>query len=1012
MEQDKSLRYINRVFRLSGFIAAMIGSYWLIAWLDGRAGQLSVQGSATGTIIMKTNMALCQLLAGLTIVIIGLKSQNLLSRFVAAILSGLVFLISVLTLGEHFFHFDLGIDQLLAKELPGAAGTASPNRMGMIGSFSLTLLGAGLILILVNRRKIASWLGIISCLIILVPSVGYLLDIHSFFIKPLSTGIAWPTVVSLTILGFGLILSNNDGIITMFFSDEPGGLLLRKLLPSILLVPLVIGFLVIRGNHLNLFDIQIGIGGLIIAVILLLLMQAFMTAVTINRANAAGRIAEKELEESEKKYRELVKNAPTGICEVDFRTRKFTSVNDSMCILTGYSRDELLSMSPSEIFDDDGKKAFQMRVDKWLSGQRPEENIEYSVKAKDGHIIYAELNVRFKSDEDGNPLGATVVAHDITERKKLENEIKILAKFPSESPNPVLRLSSEAVILYTNEPGQQVLKTWNTVVGGKVPEEIQKMVKEIFPNGTPGTFEMDCCDKTFFFYAAPVINERYINLYGIDVTERKKSEQALQESEEKYRTIVELSMEGIIIATPDGIFKYVNKRFADMLGYAPEEIIGRSGTEFFYEQEQVVDVKRTRSLLQRGDVMQKDFKFRRKNGSLLYTLYNATPLFDSDGIHIGNLAMHSDITERKNAEEALKKSEERLKQALESGNIGILERDLRTNSVFLDERAAQMFGLDPGTVGNALKFEDLVYEEDILLIEKSLRDSLDNDLPFETIFRVKSKTGTLRYINSKGHIVKDNEGNALKLSGVCSDITDLKEGSEKLILKINEELLRSNKELENFAYVASHDLQEPLRMVSSFTQLLELKYKDKLDNEALEYIHFAVDGSKRMYDLLNGLLAYSRIHTRGKEFERIDLNKVMENAIQSLTLKIRERNAIIKSDVLPVVKGDNPQLIQLFQNIITNGIKFNNNKTPHINISVKSENDYYLISFKDNGIGIEPQYFDRIFRMFQRLLPKDQYEGTGIGLAICKRIVERHGGNMWVESQIGKGSTFYVTISK
>jgi PAS domain S-box-containing protein len=448
-----------------------------------------------------------------------------------------------------------------------------------------------------------------------------------------------------------------------------------------------------------------------------------------------------------------------------------------------------------------------------------------------------------------------------------------------------------------------------------------------------------------------------------------------------------------------------------MLGYAPEELLGKSSSEFFYDQEQLVTVQTSRDHLKMGETIQKDMKFRCKDGSKLYTLYNATPLFDSDGIHIGNLAMHSDITERKNAEEALKKSEEKLKQALESGNIGIWDWDRKMNSIFLDNRAEQMFGLDPETFGKTYKFEDFINEEDIPILKRSLRDSLDNDLPFETIFRVKSKTGTLRYISSKGHIVKDNEGKVLKLSGICSDITDLKEGSEKLISKINEELLRSNIELENFAYVASHDLQEPLRMVSSFTQLLEMKYKDKLDNEALEYIHFAIDGSKRMYDLINGLLAYSRIHTKGKEFDRVDLNIVMENAIKFLTLKIQERNAIIKSDALPIVKGDYSQLIQLFQNLITNGIKFNNKKIPRINISVKSENDHYLISFKDNGIGIDPQYFDRIFRMFQRLLPKDQYEGTGIGLAICKRIVERHGGNIWVESESGKGSTFYFTIA-
>ncbi len=273
---------------------------------------------------------------------------------------------------------------------------------------------------------------------------------------------------------------------------------------------------------------------------------------------------------------------------------------------------------------------------------------------------------------------------------------------------------------------------------------------------------------------------------------------------------------------------------------------------------------------------------------------------------------------------------------------------------------------------------------------------------------LKTKT---KYISSKALVNKDKDGKPVSMTGVCFDVTGLKEGTEQLVSKLNEELLRSNKELESFAYVASHDLQEPLRMVSSFTQLLEQQYKDKLDDKAHEYIHFAVDGSKRMYDLLNGLLAYSRIHTKGKEFKSVELAQVLENSTKNLALTIKERNAIIKSDELPAVNADESQMIQLFQNLISNSIKFST-ETPRIYISSKSETDHYLISVKDEGMGIEPQYFEKIFQIFQRLHPREQYEGTGIGLAICKRIVERHGGTIWVESELGKGSTFFFTIPK
>jgi light-regulated signal transduction histidine kinase (bacteriophytochrome) len=249
------------------------------------------------------------------------------------------------------------------------------------------------------------------------------------------------------------------------------------------------------------------------------------------------------------------------------------------------------------------------------------------------------------------------------------------------------------------------------------------------------------------------------------------------------------------------------------------------------------------------------------------------------------------------------------------------------------------------------------------------------------------------------------------MSGVCYDITELQKGTEKLVSQLNEELLRSNKELERFAYIASHDLQEPLRMVSSFTQLLSSQYGDKLDDKAKEYINYAVEGATRMYDLLNGLLDYSRISTRGHALRKVDLNHALGNTLKNLSLVIEERNALVKSEDLPDVIADENQITRLFQNLISNSIKFSTG-IPRIVVSSKSQKDQHIITVRDEGMGIDPHYFDRIFQIFQRLMPRDKFEGTGIGLAICKRIVERHGGKIWVESEPGKGSAFSFTLPK
>jgi len=245
--------------------------------------------------------------------------------------------------------------------------------------------------------------------------------------------------------------------------------------------------------------------------------------------------------------------------------------------------------------------------------------------------------------------------------------------------------------------------------------------------------------------------------------------------------------------------------------------------------------------------------------------------------------------------------------------------------------------------------------------------------------------------------------------GSLIDVTERKQMEERL-RQITDEMQCSNTELEQFAYVISHDLQEPLRMVSSYTQLLAKRYSNKLDADADEFIAYAVDGAKRMQTLLHDLLEYSRVGTRGKPFSLVNCEHIVEQAMANLKIAIEECGASVSYDVLPTIMGDEGQLVRLFQNLIGNAIKFRQEEAPQVYISAQRRNNMVTFSVKDNGIGIDRQHSQSIFEIFRRLHTKEEYPGTGMGLAICKKIVERHGGHISVQSQLGQGSTFYFSV--
>ena len=356
-------------------------------------------------------------------------------------------------------------------------------------------------------------------------------------------------------------------------------------------------------------------------------------------------------------------------------------------------------------------------------------------------------------------------------------------------------------------------------------------------------------------------------------------------------------------------------------------------------------------------------------------------------------------TERKRMEEVLRESEAKYSALVENSRDGIV---ILQGGVmkFVNTASLEIVGYTPEEL-LGIDFLKMVTPEDREMVMKRYADRMaGKEVPSIYEMALIRKDGITVPVEVNATFI-NYEGRPADLV-VIRDITERK--------RAEEELRRSNQELEHFAYIASHDLQEPLRMVSSYTQLLAQRYKDKLDADADEFIHYVEDGVSRMRALINGLLVYSRVGTSGAAFELTDCEAAFDCALTNLQVAVDGSGAVITHHPLPVVMADASQLTQVFQNLIGNAIKFCSQELPRIHVAAEPRGNEWLFSIRDNGIGIDPQYHDRIFDMSQRLHSRTEYSGSGLGLAICDKVVKRHGGRIWVESQTGKGATFYFTI--
>src|SRR6202050_4540312 len=486
------------------------------------------------------------------------------------------------------------------------------------------------------------------------------------------------------------------------------------------------------------------------------------------------------------------------------------------------------------------------------------------------------------------------------------------------------------------------------------------------------------------------------------------AEEALRDSEEKYRMLLdEIQDYAIFMLDPQGVVVSWNVGAERIKGYKADEIVGHNFSVFFPPEDSKQDMPEE---LLRITATNGRHEFQgmrvRKDGSRFLASIIFIALRDLAGNLRGFSEISRDLSERKESGAKYRGLVERAPDAMVVVNQG-------GEIVLLNVQAEKQFGYRRDElIGQKVKniipegFAERLIADGL----RSAADALAQQIGTGIELTGRRKDGSELPIELMLSPLESAEG--ILVTAAIRDISVPKAAEANLLQKVKE-LYRSNEELEQFAYFASHDLQEPLRMVASFTQLLSRRYKGRLDADADEFIAFAVDGASRMQRLIQDLLAYSRVGSKGMNLLDISSEGALQQALVNLRGAIEESGALVTHDPLPIVLADEMQLVQLFQNLVDNAIKYQNPGTPRIHVSaVRSVGKKWIFSVKDNGLGIDPQYFERIFGMFQRLHKREEFAGTGIGLAICKKIVERHGGNISVESAPGKGSTFRFALAE
>ncbi len=747
----------------------------------------------------------------------------------------------------------------------------------------------------------------------------------------------------------------------------------------------------------------------------------------------------------------ILENIPLGVAVNKISDGEFTFVNKAFEKIYGWPKNEFL------YFDSFFEKVYSNpEYRTWIKSQMLEDirsgdparlnwnNILVTTKNKDEKIV----NTKSIPAPDLNLMISTV--SDDTERYLAEQALRV--------SNDRFKLVSEAVsdaiwdwdlvknsvfwgsgfhklFGYSEEQNQIEGENWMNYIHPEDRKKIAQSIQNAKNNKSlkywsgEYRFKKNDGDYAFVIEKAIIIRDNKgeaLRMVGAlqDTTKEKERENHLKLLE----SVVTNTKDSILITKPkqgqDGYeIIYCNKAFSEMTGYKREEILGKSPKILVGKDSNQNAIIQLKKAIREKKSTSVDTINNKKDGSPFWVNISLVPLTSPAGNLTHWIVIERDISEKKKKELELELINERFRLISKATNDVIYDWELVKGKQFWGDGFSKIFGIDLlNDEDFSLEWSKKIHPEDLERVNSyfSEKTLIKNDLvEYEIEYRVQKPNNKFIYVLDSGQVIRNEEGFPIRMIGAIQDINNRKEYESSLqslnivLEKSNRQLEHSNRELEQFAYVASHDLQEPLRMITSFLGLLEKRYNDVLDESGRKYIHFAVDGAKRMKQIILDLLEFSKLDSFQESKTWLDTNELVEKSKLFINWKLRRNTPVFNLTKLPQVYGHKSRLIQLFQNIISNAIKYQpKGQTPEIWISGNEKKDYWEFAVRDNGIGLENEYLEKIFIIFQRLHTSDQYSGTGIGLAISKKIIDQHDGKIWVESQQGKGSTFFFTIKK